>query len=176
MAKTTTKDTNFAKRQETLAQRLIDLNAEFRALMDDIKADGQFYKGFRSIKETYFRLDKIARRNGYTPDRAVKPGTANNAIFQRRPQDAFDEAGRRTAKAPPATNVNNAIFEKLAPGERKTAKTPATARPTNTNVNSDLFVKKVAPTPPPKEVRKAKEVKRDPKAKILATSEDENDD
>lgn len=173
MAKTTTKELqnqqgDFEKRHAALSRELAELSVKHRTLMFDIKKTGTFFGGYRALKETFGRLDRLARRNGHFPEKPTKAAGANNAIFQKEPGQIGEAETRtaRTPKAPPPNIFNReANRERLEAGEAPVAYIQNPAPP-------DLFAHK----PPPvveKKARKAPEPPpADPKRKVMASSAD----
>ena len=70
------------KHAELIAQIGI-LRNEFFSLIKQAQTDGQFYPGFRSLKECAFRLDALARRNGIKTEgsTALSTGDAPNLFL-----------------------------------------------------------------------------------------------
>lgn len=153
----------FSERQALLNTRLAELAADFHALLSDIKTDGTYYEGFRKIKETYFRLQVLAARNGSQSERKPRTSTPPSGLFERGTQQP-ETSERRKSSAPPSD-----LFERVP--RREDVAPPKISNPERPN----LFMR-TAPPPPPAIVRKGKlPAPPDAKRKVLADSEENED-
>ncbi len=156
------------EREAELNARLVALAADYSALTSDIQAEGDFYAGFRKVKETFFRLQRISAHNGNIPERRERTGKPNRDQFVRGGNaPAQSEAPEKREAPKPRTD----LFERSQPS--------AEVEPTKfTNPKVRALFQRSAPPPPPAEpVIRGKKAPTPPdnKRKLLASSE-ENDD
>lgn len=155
---------DFKARQDALDQKAATLLADYKTLLDDIQASKEHYKEFRRLKETVFALDKLSKRNGLFPAKKERSATAPTGLFTRKSAAPAERSATAPAKTPPN------LFDRAANMAKKT-EAPAVENPAPPN----LFTrKKVSPPHDPIPAKKSKPAK-DPKRKVLATSEEKED-
>lgn len=154
----------FKTRHDALDQKAASLYAEYRTLLDEIARSGKHHEGFRRLKQAMFHLEKVVRRNGNLPKTERRTSEPRTDLFVRKPAQQV-ERNAAPAKTPPDLFNRNSPPVASRDGEIRNSTPP------------DLFNRKgrVSDPHPPIPAKKEKQAK-DPKRKVVADSEEKNEE
>lgn len=153
---------DFQAQHEALDQRMAALLQDYKALMDQIQTSREFYSGFKRLKMSVFGLERASKRNGPVQTPARRTPSKPDLFVKK----SASPAPERAAGQAPRTD----LFV------RKIAKPPVVSSTTAPAETPELFKRKGPDTHLPPIPKKKPAPKADPKRKVLASSEEKEEE